>query len=292
MTVDQGSSPGGSSQDAQSAAVAALQAGSGEGQVDQGSVKQVQSPAPAPAQTKATENGSGLANPFLEKVAPEDRAIVEKYIKDWDGSVTKKFQELHGQLEPYQNLGADHETLGQAMQLLEMINSDPEQVMSLLQEAMGQGEEETPQGLEGQNTGGAENPMAGLPPQFVEQFNQMQQVLEALAGNHLEQQTQQQQKEEDTQLDTTLSSLKEKHGEFDEDYVMAKMMVGVDPEKAVESYFAAIQGQVNKRAATPNVPAILGGGGAAPQGASDIKDASSKDVRALVTNLLKNQAQA
>lgn len=282
MSVDQGSS-----QDAQAAAVSALQAGESGNQSDQGSAQQSQStqaPAPAPA-----EESSGLANPFLEKVALADRATVEKYVKEWDKGVTQKFQELHGQLEPYQKLGTDHETLGQAMQLMQMIDTEPERVMALLQEAMGQ-DEKTPQGQEEQQTPAADDPMSSLPPEFVEKFTKIEQVLDMLAGNYLQDQESKTHAQQDEELDKTLTALKEKHGEFDEDYVLAKMSIGVDAEKAVEAYMAAIQGQVNKRSATPQIPAILGGGGAAPQGEGKITDASSSDVKKLVANLLKNSA--
>lgn len=280
MSVDQGSSESSgevatTSQDAQAATVSALQGNTGQASPTQES-KQPENTTPPV--------GSGLANPFLEGVDPKDRAVVEKYIKDWDSGVTKRFSELHGKLEPWEKLGADPEQAAQAMQLLQMIDNEPETVLGLLQEALGENKEQP----EEQDMGDSEDdPMASLPPKFREQFNQMQQVLEMLAGNHLEQKESQTHAQQDAELDSTLTGLKEKYGEFDEEYVLAKMIAGQEPEAAVKAFQKAVQGQVNARSTTPNIPAILGGGGAAPQQTSDIKKASSKDVRGLVANLLE-----
>lgn len=290
MSVGQGT-PSGGSNDAQAATVAALEkSGGGTGPAPQAQPEGA--PPPAPQQQ---QNGGGLSTPFLEAVDPADRPVVEKYIKTWDAGVSKRFEELHGKLEPWEKLGAEPEQAEQAMMLLQMIDSEPERVLALLQEAIGQGQGEgQPQGLEGQQQppAGEEDPMASLPPQFVEQFKRMEQVLETLAGAHLTQRQEQEQAQQDQELNTTLSSLQEKYGEFDEDYVLSKMLAGQEPEAAVQAYQKLIQGQVNQRSTVPNIPAILGGGGAAPaQQGPDIKKASSKDIRGLVANILAQSAQ-
>lgn len=289
MTVDQGSSAG-TSNDAQAAAVSALEAGANGGGGQAPAQQQGQQPQQQNAPAAGQDNG--LANPFLEGVAPADRPIVEKYIKDWDAGVTKRFEELHGKLQPWEQLGADPETAAQAMQLLQMIDTEPEQVLSLLQRALQEGEDE-PQGQPNRQQGSpdGDDPMASLPPAFVERFNQIEQVLEMLAGDHLTQREQQTQAQEDKQLDDTLASLHEQHGDFDEQYVLALMMAGQEPEAAVQAFQKAVQGQVNARSQIPPVPAILGGGGAAPQQQQDITKASSKDVKSLVANLLRQSAQ-
>lgn len=277
--------PGG---DAQNAVVSALQSQNGNSGGGQAPAQGQQTPQAQPPAQPA-QDGSGLVSPFLERVDPADRAIVEKYVKDWDGGVTRKFQELHGQLEPYQQLGADPQTLEQAVQLMQMIDSEPEKVLGLLQQAIGDGKGD-PQGQEEPQQG--DDWQSQLPPQFMDKFNQFEQVLEMMAGNFVEQRESAKFAEEDAALESVMTELKTKHGDFDEDYVLTKIASGMEPEAAVQGYQKAIQSQVNTRAATPNVPKILGGGGAAPQQVTDITKASSKDVKNLVANILAQAAQA
>lgn len=284
-----------SSADAQAAVVSALE----NQNAGTPSTSSVQTPTPSTGTTPAPAEpeGSGLASPFLDKADPADRPILEKYVKEWDGGVTKKFQELHGQLAPFQELGHDPDTLRTAVDLLQMIDTEPERVLSLLQEAIGQqGEgQQAAQGLEGQQQQGepgADDWQSQLPPQFMKKFTKFEQVLEGLAGHFLTEQEKQTQAEEDKILDQTLDSIKSKHQGIDETFVMAMLSAGTDPDKIGEIWSGAIQGQVNTRAAVPNVPVILGGGGAAPQQVPDVRKASSAEVKGLVADILRRNAES
>lgn len=249
----------------------------------------------------------GLANGFLNRVDPAHRSIVEPYVKQWDAGVTRRFQEVHGQLAPYEQIGADPETLATAYQIYQMIDNDPAQMLALLQEAVGGmpgqegfGQQQAPGAPQQQPQGqgipqpGGSQQLPGLPPEIQQQFDAwsqkfpvFEQVLETLAQNHLTQQQDQTQAAEDQQLDQYLGLLKQEYGEYDEDFVMAKMMAGMDGEEAVQMYQQRIQGQVNDRSRRPNVPTILGGGGSVPQEGQRIAKASRNDVRGLVANILQ-----
>lgn len=284
MSVGQGNST-----DAQSATVAALSGGQQQ----------------APAQNNGDGQGGdaqqsqgvqGLAEGFLGRVNPAHRAIVEPYVKQWDAGVTRRFQELHGQLQPYQQLG-DPDTLGQAMQLFKMIDEQPEQVLSLLQEALGQGgQEQQPvpaeqQGLQEQQEQGGQGQAPGLSPEVTQQLNTLQNVVEALAQRILDQDSSTQESQEDQQLDQYFDLLKKEFGDFDEDYVIAKMLAGVDGEQAVQQFQQSIQGQVNQRAQRPNLPPILSGGGSVPQEGQSISKAPRSEVKNLVANILAQSGQ-
>lgn len=234
---------------------------------------------------------------ILNEVDPAHRPIVEPYLGKWNAGVTRRFQDLHGQLAPFQELGADPETLSQALSLMEMIDNDPQGVMALLQEAIGElngGEGQVPQGVPGQQAPGQEGQSA-LPPEFVamqEKFGTFETVLEAVAQQILEQRSTEQESQEDAQLDQYLGLLKEEFGDYDEHYVIAKMMAGVDGAEAVKQYQAAIQGQVNQRSRQPNVPPVLGGGGSIPQGGKSVTDASKKETKNLVAQILAASQQS
>jgi hypothetical protein len=288
FSVDQGA--GGSAQaggDPQAAVVAAMQAGAQNGN-GQGAPTGAAQPQGQP------QGGNQFLDGILAQIDPAHRPIVEPYLGKWNAGVTRRFQELHGELEPYKQLGADPDTLAEAYQLYQAIDSNPQGVLEMLQQAMaeiapqgqpqGQGNQQAPEGEGGQQ--------AALPPEFQEKMTQFEQALEFMASRFLEQQTSQTEEAEDAQLDQYLGNLKGEFGDFDEDFVIAKMMAGVSGEDAVKAYHQAIQGQVNQRARTPNVPPILGGGGAVPQEGKSVVDASPKDTKALVAQILAaSQAQ-
>ena len=297
-TMTGGAPSGAAAPSAQAQTIAAMQ----QGQQSQ-----------AQPQGQSQEQPSEFATGFLGQVDPAHRSIVEPYIGKWDAGVTRRFQELHGQLQPYQALGADPDTLGQALQLFQMVDNDPQSVLSLLQELVGGGQQQAPglgdpnallgqqqpQGLQGQPPQGQPGQQPpGLPPEVQQQLAQlplMQQVLEQLAQGHLDQQRQAQEAQEDAQLDQYLSLLKKEYGDWDangERFIIAQMMSGMDGEQAVQAYHQAIQGQVNARSQRPNVPPILGGGGSVPPEGQRIAQASRKDTKSLVANILAQSAQS
>lgn len=277
--------------DPQAATVAAMQNASGQ-QAPSGNGQ---------GRTAAQPEGQSQPNQFLDgilsQIDPAHRPIVEPYLGKWNAGVTRRFQELHGELSPYKELGADPETLGQAYQLYQMIDEDPQQVLQILQEAVEQvggvpGQQ--PQGLEGQPPpGGAEDtPASSIPPELDQRLQAFEQVLETMAQKYLDQESQQTQEAEDAELDQHLNLLKQEMGDFNEPFVIAQMMAGLSGEEAVKAYHEAIQQEVNTRSRQPNVGPILGGGGAVPQEGKSVVDASSKDTKALVANILAASNQS
>src|SRR5213078_3895076 len=86
------------------------------------------------AQQQGAQTDYSLANGFLERVSPEHRAIVEPYVRQWDAGVTRRFQELHSQMAPYQELGAEPEQMQQALEIMEILNTNPWQIYGVLHE--------------------------------------------------------------------------------------------------------------------------------------------------------------
>lgn len=290
------------------------QGATGTAQVDGNPQAQVAAALQSGAQGGGAPSGNGQGgnaqpqgqqrNEFLEgilaEVDPAHRPIVEPYLGKWNAGVTRRFQDLHGELQPWKELGADPETVQQALSLMEQIDTDPQGVLALLQEAIeemtgGQGQQQPPQGAQGQQAPGQEGQQSTLPPEFQqlqERFGTFETVLEAMAEQILDQRSSEQEAQEDQQLDQYLGLLKQEFGDYDEHYVIAKMMAGVDGAEAVKQYQAAIQGQVNSRARQPNVPPVLGGGGSIPQGGKSVTDASKKETKNLVAQILAASQQS
>ena len=285
--------------DPQSQTAAALQAGAQGGGAPSGNGQGQSSGGQAQPQGQP---GNEFLDGILAQIDPAHRPIVQPYLTQWNAGVTRRFQELHGELNPYKELGADPETMSMALSLMERIDSDPQGVLELLQEAVaemtgqppGQGVPgQQPQGLGTLPAPGSEATPTGISPELEQRLGTFETVLEAIAQQMMDGRQSEAQQAEDGELDQYLGLLKTELGDFDEDYVLAKMYAGVDGEAAVKQYQQAIQGQVNQRSRMPNVPPILGGGGAVPQGSGkSIADASKTDTKALVAQILAaSQAQ-
>jgi hypothetical protein len=106
-----------------------------------------------------------------------------------------------------------------------------------------------------------------------------------------EQQTQQQQLQE---LDTMMSGLKEKHGEFDDIYVLTLMSQGMDADKAVEQFKSTLTTYASKlnqpNAEAPTVVSQSGGG--YPTENINPKDLNRSQTVDLVAKMLAADAAA
>jgi len=254
--------------------------------------------APEPASqntgTAQQESPDSLANPFLSNIPELDRQVVAKYIKDWDAGVTRKFQEIHSQYEPYKQLGASPEDLQAAFNIYQQLNQDPKAFYQALADALGdeleeQGQQETP--LQQVNPA-----FQGLPPEFQAEYQQTRKAVEALAQYILDQQDSQKQQAEDAELDNYIKTLREKHGEFDEEYVLTKMYTaGMDGEQAIAAWKQSIQEYINKAGGVPQGQPVfkpLHGGGSVPNEESKkITDLSRNETKSLVAELMRQSVE-
>jgi hypothetical protein len=263
------------------------------------------------------ENLNGEA--FLQSIQEEElRQQLEPHVKRWDAGVTRKFQELHSKLQPYTELG-EYEQLSEAAQLYEILNSRPEDLYRALAQSLGYNVEQgqpgtqgqTPQQQQGQqgqgfqqqqpgqqpgtpgmgqNGGLTQQQYAQLPPDVKTQLDQHNQILTTLAEHYLNEQKSQQQQQEDEALDKYLSGLKDEFGDFDEEFVLAKMAAGQDGAKAVKAYQKNLKQLIAKQNAGSAPSGILGGGGQVPQETVNPAELNNKDVTKLVAGLM-SQAQ-
>lgn len=256
-----------------------------------------------PADTQQQQSGS-LANPFLAAVDETDRETVAKYIDKWDANVQRRFAEKDQALRPYRELG-DPETLSQAMQIFNLLQNSPEVLYQALSEQFGQQQ----QGISPSSQGPLNQPgnqnlqFQGLPDelsplapvfdqfgqrlnQYEHRFNQLGQTLDAVSKFLVTQHQQTQQAQEDQQIEQYFGLLKTEFGEFDEEYVISKMLAGMDGAEAVQQFKALVQQQVNANSTQPNVPTVLSGGGGAPQTQRRPEELSQAETRDLVASVL------
>jgi hypothetical protein len=238
-----------------------------------------------------------LGGSFLQRVPEDHRSLLEPYVKQWDAGVTRRFQDIHSRYEPYkqfieQNIAPDQILDG--IQLFNLIENNPQYVYEQLAKALGseQGSGEQPP------QGNSDESLQGLPPELAAQIQRQQTALEGLTKFIMQQQEQAKIEAENQALDNYLAQMHEEYGDFNEDFVVAQIARGVDPDKAVKSWMDAVQAAVEARDKQGNgagafAPPVLGGGGRAlPLNGTDVKKASSKDVTDMVSNILAQANKA
>ena len=242
---------------------------------------------------------------FLESIEDEElRTRLEPQVKKWDAGVTRKFQELHSRLKPYEELG-EYERLNEAAQLYEILNDRPEDLYKALEQSLGkqnvqqgqpgqsQGQNtgRSPQKQAGENQGISQQQYAQLPPDVKNQLDQHNQIITTLAEHYISQERTSQQTKEDKELDDYLGNLKVEFGEFDEEYVLGKMAAGADGAKAVKQYQKSLSKYAAKQQ-NNSAPKILSGGGQVQQDTVNVGEISSKETKDLVAGLIAQAAQS
>lgn len=228
------------------------------------------------------------AKQFLEGIEdPEVLRQLDPYVRKWDAGVTRRFQELHSQLRPYQELG-DPDTLNQAAQLYQIMQQDPKRVYEALKQAFdkeqqkGEASDPQQQQQQAEQTG-------GLPPDVQERFDKLEKVATWLASQYQTNQQKTQQQQEDEALEEYLGNLKTEFGDFNEKFVLSQMMAGMSGEDAVKEYQKLLKDA--SKQATPNAPQVLSGGGSVAREPIEPGKLSNKDTQALVAQLMEQSDQ-
>jgi hypothetical protein len=294
-------------------------AGAGQSQGQSQGQAAPQGEAQGQGSAEGQQSEYSLAEGFLGRVPQEHRSIIEPYVKQWDAGVTRRFAELHSQLQPYTELG-DLETLQAAAGLAQMLEENPYQVYGILHQALMNGEMIDPQSGQpfqqpgqqlGQQPGQqfqqppgqqmlpgqAEQGLAGqeLPPAVAARFDQLTNAVIAMGQHILGQQQTTQEESEDQALDEWLGSLHEEYGDFDEQWVLGRILNGEEPEAAIQGFNQLItdraSSQLNRQSGLPNLLGA-GGGGGAPADPTNVKNLSRKQTQGLVASVLASNAAA
>lgn len=242
-----------------------------------------------------TGDNSPGHNPAWDEVLsvlPEQfHSVVTPHFQKWDQAANQRVESVNSQLaqfeayKPYVEHGINSDELEQGLRLLYEINNNPQNVYQALQNAYNFGQSETPN----QESEEEENPLSNLPPEIMEKLQSHDGMLNAVAQIVLNDAQAKEAAAADAALDKELSDLKAKHGDFDEDYVLAKMQLGMSGEEAAASYQALVQ----RITPQPFAPTLLGssGGNGVPSNAIDPTKLSGKETRNLVAEMLAAAAK-
>lgn len=259
-----------------------------------------------------SENGSqgsenGNVNPawneVLDLIPEEVRPQVLPTFQKWDSNFQGQVQKVHSEYEPYKFLKEGEvpaDDVRMAMGIMEAIQNDPRSVYDSLASSFGYNSVDDNAGNNG-GTGSANNSGQGssgqqnagneltLPTEVQEQLKRLQTGHDTMAQIILAEQQKQEEENRDKTLRDEIDQLRDKHGKFDEEYVLGKMLNGVKPEDAVQAYKDFVKKIVTENRRPP-APQLLspGNGGTPGQGKVDVTKLSESDTKNLVANYLRD----
>lgn len=230
-------------------------------------------------------------NDLLGEIPSEFHEKVTPHLKNWDTKFNEQVGTVKSQYEPFQHFidgGVEPEHLNMGLQLLTAIQNNPKDVYDLLAQQFNLGEQEkkTTDTLGGLS----EADLEGLPPAVIaklKEIDELKHATESLAQEQLTSREQKAQEEADARLKKQIADLKEKHGDFDEGYVLTAMHLGAKPDKAIEQWNALQEKIIREHTERQKAPKVLGGGSLLPgEKKIDVSKLDGKARRNYIAQLL------
>lgn len=232
------------------------------------------------------QQGDPAWNEFLQAVPQELHSQVTPILEKWDRGVQDRFSKVHSEYEPWKPViksGLSPDEAQFAVNMVNALNQDPRMVYDAIREfykledqapKSGQGQQEPPQ---------EEDPYAA-------RFADIERQNQIMAQHLVRQREEELYKKAEAELNNELSSLAEKYksrGEFDEQFVLAKMQNGMAGEDAVKAFFDWRDKYVNQYVPKP---LIMGGGGGIPQQNVDVRKMSDQQAREYAAQIARSMA--
>jgi hypothetical protein len=253
-----------------------------------------------PTEVQGEPSAEGNApgpNPAWESVLgvlPEEfHPLVTPEFQKWDQAAQQRIEQANQQVAQFEGFKPFVENnipiadLEQGLRLMYEINQNPQAVYSALGEAYGLTAAQVESVVESTEGEEEEEPQSFQDPRV----DQLQQGVELIAQNLLEQHQSKLNAEVEAEIDSDLQALREKHGTFDERYVLSLMAANeeISMDQAFEAYQQLTQQilQQNPRPFAPSVMGNSGGGTGLPSQAIDPTKLDGKATRNLVAEMLK-----
>lgn len=225
--------------------------------------------------------------PLVEGLGSEWNDFVSAFPEDKRGELGSKLKERISSYEPlkqyedFHKSGVAPEQISNALNLYSIVENNPRQVYDLIGQSLGITPQQAKELVEDEiEENEEEDPRFAKLSSLEKQVETMAAIM--LAQNQQEQQSAAQQ-EADKQLETELSGLRKKFGDFDEEQVVMRMLhKGLSAEQAYQEY---TQYEAKVRERRP-APMLMGGGGTVPNRAIDPTKLNTSDTKALVAQMM------
>lgn len=255
--------------------------------IDEGTVTPSDNSAQEPLEQQAGEQNSGNPawQPFLDALPTSLHSQVVPILQEWDKGVQSRFEQIHNEYsayKPFKEQGVDPETIDYALSIVNALNENPRQVYDSMAEYYKFNEQQAQQNDPAPATDYDFGEEAPVDPRVT----QLEQGLQVMAQMLLEEQQAKAQAAEDAKLASEMADLKTKYGEYDEQYVLGRMLNGDSAETAVKAYQDLVN-KVRSEANRPPAPKVMGSsGGAMPSQSVNPAKLSESERKQLITQML------
>lgn len=242
-------------------------------------------------QGNSDQGGNPAWSTVLNEIPQEYHAKLTPHLQEWDKGVNDRFQKVHSEYEPWKPIigaAGDPQTAQYALNLLDAMYNNPQVIYEALKSKYNFDDVQQPNGQpQGQGNGNGQGQGEPTAEPWEQRYNQLNQQQAQIAEYLLNQKRAEMEAQQDALLDQELNSLRQKHGNFDERYVLALMQGGASAEEAV-TQFQKFQEDTAKNYRPK--PLIMGGGGQYPGGNFNPAKATDGQVTDLVTQMLAAHA--
>jgi hypothetical protein len=266
----------------------------------------------SPAPDSSNPEEFSLANPFLNGMPQEHQRLLAPYVKQWDGQVTKKFQDYSNRIKPYEALGPVDE-LQRYKNFADNFRYDPENLFRRmweafeeqygddwqtellrileLQEMSDQGmDQQYQQGQQGQGfeqngqqpvgqPGYQQDPNTAFQQNILKELDELRQWRSQFEQSQTD-------AHEQAQLDSVLQQMHNQFGNFDDGFILLQLSQHGDVKKAIEAWNAMLGQYSSQQTPSRQAPKIMGGQGGVPSGQVETEKLRGKDRRSAVENML------
>lgn len=246
--------------------------------------------------TQGSEEQSTGLNPAwneLMQVLPSSlHSLVTPHLQKWDQNYQEGIGKVHSEYEswkPFKEQGIAPEQVTYGLQLLDAIENRPEEIFEALKNYLQvEDDPQTEETQEQEEQGQQSTPIdiASTP-----EFQQLAQMVNAMAELTVQQNTQQLDAQADTELENEFTAAHENHGDFDEKWVMVQMLAdeNLTIDQAVQAYKEFEQGILTK--ANRPGPRVLSPGGGTPNPGVNPSQLDEKGRKSMIANMLAQAAQ-
>lgn len=239
---------------------------------------------------------------FLKDFPETMHPMVKQHLAKWDEGVNQRINQVHSEwadFKPYKEAGVSAEVLQQAMGVFQAISDNPQEVYRILGESYGLANQPQSNPTPVPNEQGQVNPQQqqtnqptgdeyelGQGGQYNPEIERLKAMTENMANIILAQENQRREAAEDSALDAELKTAHDKHGKFDDDFVLRYVASGMSMDQAIGAYNSMLNG-VRSDANRPQAPTVITGSGPLPSNQINTSKLSDKETRALVANMFK-----
>lgn len=230
-------------------------------------------------------------NEMLEALPSSLHSTVTPFLRQRDKSYQDGINKVHSQYEPYKpyiDNGIDRDKIDYALQIMQAVETRPEEMIKALQAYTGMTKAEATEVVkEAEEPGQVENE---VPDELFNhpKFREMEQMVQTVAQHLVSQRQQEQENEQDRQLAEELETLRTNKGEFDEGWVLTYAMAHNDLslEQCVDAYNQMITAGIEQKHRAP-APKVMGKGGGnvdSQMTQEDLKDPKAR--KAVIAQML------